>query len=72
MTLPYPMKKPLPKTLCLNSGPTIQLFNLQKYFNISGPTNLLLFIYCSISKLFSKCQSLFTPVGGEMPPQGRL
>jgi hypothetical protein len=34
---PFPIKKPLPEILLSDSGPTIQLFNLQKYFNISGP-----------------------------------
>ena len=31
------IKKPLPEILLSDSGPTIQVFNLQKYIIISGP-----------------------------------
>jgi hypothetical protein len=35
--LPYVKKSRFPKFLASDSGPTIQIFNLQGYLNIPGP-----------------------------------
>ena len=55
------MKKPLPEILLSDSGPTIQLFNLQKckYFWTPQPSSITFYVIF-ISKLLFKCQTFLS------------
>jgi hypothetical protein len=59
--LPPPLiRKPLPEVLFSDSGPAIQLFNLQKYLNTSGPYNvLLLSIYFLLANCISNVKGFY-------------